>query len=143
MSLFDVNVVEIKIYYTFKEKENYKILIVLKDEKAKELLEDESQKGKIESLTTKWSIMNWREQNALVETAYNKTNSLTGERAFDHVLYRDIIVKSCLKEWDIVVEGKNVPVTANGIDSLPAEIIMEMYYRYEKMIDYSEDELGK
>ena len=97
MSLFDANLVEIKLYYTLKEKGNSKLLVVLTDEKAEKMLEDEDQKGKVESISTKWSIMNWREQNVSVDKAYSKSNNLTGEKVFDHITYRDSIIKSCLK----------------------------------------------
>ena len=45
MSLFDVNLVEIKLYYTFKERNNSKFITILTDEKAKEMFEDKSQKS--------------------------------------------------------------------------------------------------
>jgi hypothetical protein len=142
MSLFDANLVEIKLYYTFKEKGNSKLLVVLTDEKAEELLKNEEKKDKVEALTTKWSVMSWNDQNVSVEKAYSKSNRVTGEKEFDHVTYRDSIIKSCLKQWDIVVNGQPVPVTPGAIDKLPGEIVMSLYSQYEKMLDYSEEELG-
>ena len=142
MSLFDANLVEIKLYYTFKEKAGAKILAVLTDEKAEEMLQNEETKGKVELLTTQWSVMNWREQNMTVEHAYAKANPMTGEKVFDHVSYRDTIIKTCLKQWDILVNGQPVPVTPDAIDKLPSEIVMGLYSRYEKVLDYTEEELG-
>ena len=142
MSLFDANLVEIKLYYTFKEKDNSKLLIVLTDEKAEEMLKDEDQKDKVESLSTKWSVMNWKEQNISVEKAYSKTNNLTGEKIFDHIAYRDSIIKSCLKQWDAKANGQDVPVTPEAIDMLPGDIVMSLYSQYEKVLDYTEAELG-
>lgn len=142
MSLFDANLVEIKLYYTFKEKCNSKILVVLTDKKAEKMLEDEDQKKEVESLTTQWSIMNWREQNISVDKAYSKSNNITGEKVFDHIAYRDTIIKSCLKKWDAKANGQDVPVTPEAIDMLPGDIVMALYAQYEKMLDYTEDELG-
>lgn len=143
MSLFDVNLVEIKIYYTFKEKNNSKVLTVLTDKQAEEMLKDENKKDKIETLTTKWSIMNWKEQNSSADQAYSKSNPMTGEKVFNHVLYRDSIIKSCLKQWDIVTtNGQTVPVTQEAIDNLPGDIVMGLYAKYEKTLDYSEEEMG-
>ena len=141
MSLFDANLVEIKLYYTFKDKNGSNLLIVLSDEKAEEMLKDEEKKDSVEVLITKWSTMNWREQNVSVERAYSKTNALTGEKAFDHISYRDAIIKSCLKQWDIMVKGQAVPVTPDAIDNLPGDVVMSLYSRYEKVLDYTEEEL--
>ena len=141
MSLFDANLVEIKLYYTFKEKGNSKLLVVLKDEKAEKMLEDDGQKDKVELLTTNWSIMNWKEQNISVERAYSKSNNLTGEKIFDHISYRDSIIKSCLKQWDAKANGQPVPVTPEAIDRLPGDIVMGLYSKYEKTLDYTEEEL--
>jgi hypothetical protein len=141
MSLFDANLVEIKLYYTFKDKNGSNLLIVLSDEKAEEMLNDEEKKESVDVLVTKWSTMNWREQNASVEKAYSKTNSLTGEKTFDHISYRDTIIKSCLKQWDIKVNGQAVPVTPDAIDNLPGDIVMSLYAKYEKVLDYTEEEL--
>ena len=142
MSLFDENLVEIKLYYTFKEKNNSKFLVILKDDKAQEMLKDEAQKDKVEVLKTKWSVMSWKEQNNSVEYAYSKTNVSTGEKVFDHILYRDSIIKSCLRAWDIVANEQPIPVTPEAIDRLPGEVVMSLYSKYEKVLDYTEDELG-
>lgn len=141
MSIFDANLVEIKLYYTFKTKNNSKFLVILTDDKAAELLKDETKKDKVEVLTTNWSVMNWKEQNNSVEYAYSKTNEKTGEKIFDHIAYRDAIVKSCLKGWDIIVNGQLVPVSSEAIDRLPGDVVMGLYSKYEKVLDYSEEEL--
>ena len=106
------------------------------------MLKDESKKDSVESLTTKWSVMSWKEQNSVVESAYSKSNAMTGEKVFNHIIYRDKIIKSCLKQWDIVVKGQGVPVTPQAIDSLPGDIVIELYSNYEKLLDYTDDELG-
>ncbi len=141
MSLFDANLVEIKLYYTFREKNNSKVLVVLPDKKAEEMLNNEEEKSKVESLTTQWSVMSWREQNSSVDQAYSKTNPMSGDKIFNHISYRDSIVKSCLKQWDIVINGQTVPVSKESIDKLPGDIVMGLYTKYEKVLDYSEQEL--
>jgi len=142
MSLFDANLVEIKLHYIFQEKNNTKVLMVLTDKKAEEMLNDENQKDRVESLTTHWSLMNWREQNSSVEQAFGKTNPSTGEKVFNHISYRDSIIKSCLKQWDITINGQAIPVTVEAIDKLPGDIVMGLYTKYEAMLDYSEEEMG-
>ncbi len=142
MSLFDANLIEVKIHYTFKERNNSKFLVVLTDEKAEEMLKDEENKGKVEILTTHWSVMNWKEQNTSVDHAYSKSNPMTGEKSFNHIAYRDAIVKSCLKQWDILLNGQPVPITQEAIDKLPGDIVMGLYAKYEKVLDYTEEEMG-
>jgi len=141
MSLFDANLIEIKLYYTFIEKGSSRILRVLKDDEAEKMLQNEEEKDKVEALTTKWSVMSWSEQNASVNYAYSKTNEITGEKIFDHVAYRDGIIKTCLREWDISVNGQPVPITADSINRLPGEVVMGLFQKYEGVLDYSEDEL--
>jgi len=142
MSLFDANLVEIKLYYTFKERNGSKVLVVLKDDKAEKMLKDEDKKSEVELLTTQWSIMNWKEQNFSIEKAWSGSNVITGEKVFDHVSYRDSIVKSCLKQWDIAINGQIVPVTPEGVDKLPGDIVMGLFDRYEKIVSFSEEEMG-
>ena len=141
MSLFDANLIEIKLYYTFKKKGNSQILIVLDDEKAQKMLEDEKTATEVNTLVTQWSIMNWSEQNNSVRIAYNRINEMTGEKIFDHIGYRDSIIKSCLKAWDILIDGQPAHVTPEAIDSLPGDIVISLFDKYEKMLNYSEDEL--
>ena len=141
MSLFDANLVEINLYYMFKGKNGSNLLVIIDDEKAEKMLKDDSKKESVEVLTTKWSTMNWKEQNSSVERAYSKVNSLTGDKTFDHVSYRDSIIKSCLKQWNIVVNGQTVPVTPDAIDKLPGDVVMALYSKYEKILDYTDEEL--
>ena len=57
-------------------------------------------------------------------------------------LYRDSLVKKCLKEWNLTMQGNAVPVSPDNIDKLPGNIVSELYRKFEKIITYTEDELG-
>jgi hypothetical protein len=69
-------------------------------------------------------------------------NTQTGERQFNFLAYRDAMIKRCLKEWNITVNEKPVPVTSEAIDSLPGSIVANLYQQFENLIDYTEKELG-
>jgi hypothetical protein len=141
MSLFDASSIEVKLYYIFRKKDNSTILTVLSDEKAEKMLADDEKKKEVEVLITQWSVMSWDEQNASVKYAYDKVNEITGEKIFDHVAYRDAIIKSCLKGWDIEINGQPAPLTPENINRLPGEVVMAIYSKYEQTLSYTEAEL--
>lgn len=147
MSLLDENIedlVEIEVYYKMKKMGKGKKLIIIEDEKAKELLEDEEKKKDVEKIITKWRLMDWKEQNEISRRSVSSvTNQLTGvpQRQFDPILYRDNVVKKCLKEWNQTKNGQPVPVTEELIDKLPSPIVMELHRKFEEMIDYTEEEV--
>ena len=141
MSLLDnQNYVEIKLYYRYSDVKGSKKLIILENEKAEELLKDPEKSKDIESFTTKWMDLNWREQNEVMEVS-SKPVGPKGERQFSFVSYRDAIIKRCIKEWDLTLDGRPIPVSPEAIDRLPGIIVAELYQRYEKMLEYSEEEL--
>ena len=142
MSLIDENnelLVEIELYYKFKKIENGKKLIIIEDKKAKKLIE-EGNKG-IEKITTKWRILNWQEHNEVSNRATQVIDQTTGQRQFSIILYRDTVIKKCLKEWDLTINEKKAPVTPELIDRLPGPVIMELYNKFEGVMDYTEEEV--
>ena len=144
MSLFDVSdLVTVKLYYTFKSVDSGKKLVILEDKKAEELLKDEDKKGEVEVIESKWRNLNWKEQNEVTEASYSKfLNTSTGERQFNFAAYRDAIIKRCLKEWNLTMNEKPVPVTPGAIDKLPGPVVVDIYQKFEKYIEFSEEELG-
>jgi len=143
MSLLDQSssLYEIKLYYKYLDVGGNKKLVILDDEKAKILTEEEIKKKNIDILITKWANLTWKEQNDVSQLS-TKVSLETGQREFNFTLYRDGVVKKCLKEWNIEVGGKAVPVSAAAIDMLPGEVILRLYQVFEKILDYSEGDLG-
>ncbi len=61
MSLLNVdNFIIIKLYYTFEETGSGKKLVILDDDKARDLLKDELKSKNIEILETKWKQLTWK-----------------------------------------------------------------------------------
>lgn len=142
MSLFDiVDLIEIKLYYKYVSFNGSKKIHIIDDSKAEEILKDPEKEKEIECLVTKWSMMNWKEQNDILSASTLPTGP-SGEKQFNFLVYRDAVVKRCLKEWDITVNQKPVPITKDAIDKLPGNIVFALYKKFEKVIDYSEDDLG-
>ncbi len=142
MSLLDDNnelLVEIELYYKYKKLENGKKLLIVEDEKAKKLLKDGDKE--IEKISTKWKTLSWSEQNEVSSQSTKVINQSTGQRQFDIINYRDTIIKKCLREWDLTMNEKPVPVTPELINKLPGPIIMELYNKFEGVMDYTEEEV--
>jgi len=143
MSLLDKSsLIEINLYYKYAIVG--KRLIILSEEKAKEQLDrdDEESVKEVEIMETKWDILTWKEQNEVMNLSSQTINPQTGERQFNFVAYRDAVVKRCLKEWNLTINGSHIPVTAEAIDNLPGSVVVNLYQKFEKMLDYTEQELG-
>jgi hypothetical protein len=117
------------------------MLVFLDDEKAKRLMEDTTKKSGVEVLETKWSNLTWKEQNEVSQLA-TKSTGPAGQKEFSFVVYRDAVVKRCLKSWNIIVNERPIPVTPDAIDALPGDIVAKLYQKFEKILDYTEEELG-
>lgn len=143
MSLLDadIDVFEINLYYKFVETGSGKKLVLLKDEEAEKQIEAKKEGVVIEKLVTNWRSLNWKEQNEVVSVSSKVVNSATGESEFNFVLYRDSIIKRCLKSWDMVIEGNPVPLTYENIDKLPGPVVLALYDKFEKVTDYTEEEV--
>lgn len=143
MSLLDdFDLIEIKLYYKYIKTGNDKKLVILEDKKAEEILQDEEKAKEIEVLETKWSMLNWKEQNEVMNASSKMADSENGEKQFNFLIYRDAIIKRCLKSWNIMVNKKPVPVTPEAIDKLPAPVVIDIYQKFEKYIEFTEEELG-
>ena len=145
MSLLDQsNWIEINLYYKYVEAGTGKRLVILSEEKGKKVLADPNEEiaKSVEILKTKWSLLTWKEQNEVMNLSSQMINPQTGERQFNFLAYRDAIIKRCLKEWDITLNEKPIPVTSEAIDSLPGPVVTNLYQQFEALIDYTEKELG-
>jgi len=143
MSLLDsFDLMEIKLYYKYAKIGNGKKLIVLEDKKAQELLADEEKAKDVEVLETYWAMLNWKEQNEVMSTSSKSIDPITGEKQFNFLVYRDAIIKKCLKQWNITMNEKPVPVTPDAIDKLPGPVVVNIYQKFEKYIEFNEEEMG-
>jgi len=143
MSLLDNHdLMEIKLYYKYAKIGNGKKLVILEDSKAEELLKDEEKAKEVEILETQWSMLNWKEQNEVMNAASTATDPMTGEKQFNFLVYRDAIIKRCLKDWNLTMNEKPVPVTSDTIDQLPGPVVVNIYQKFEKYIEFTEEEMG-
>jgi hypothetical protein len=143
MSLLDNHdLMEIKLYYKYAKIGNGKKLIILEDSKAEELLKDEEKAKEVEVLETQWSMLNWKEQNEVMNAASKATDPMTGEKQFNFLVYRDAIIKRCLKTWNLTMNEKPVPVAPEAIDQLPGPVVVNIYQKFEKYIEFTEEEMG-
>jgi len=145
MSLLDhSNLIEINLYYKYVDAGSGKRLVILEEKKGKETFDnsDEKVSKSVEILKTKWALLTWKEQNEVMNLSSQMINPQTGERQFNFLVYRDSIIKRCLKEWNITVNEKPVLVTPESIDSLPGPVVTNLYQQFETLIDYTEKELG-
>jgi len=142
MSLLDViDDIEIKLYYKYITVKGSKKLTIVENNKAEELLKDEKKSKEIEVLVTGWKMLTWKEQNEVTELSSQTINAQTGEKQFSYLIYRDSIVKKCLKTWNLTMNEKPVPVSDDMIDKLPGLVVYDLYEKFERVIDYNEEEL--
>lgn len=145
MSLLDQSsLIEINLYYKYVTVGSGKRLVILSEEKAQEQLAsaDEEVAKAVETMETKWDLLTWKEQNEVMNLSSQMINPQTGERQFNFLAYRDAIIKRCLKQWNLTMNEKPIPVTSEAIDSLPGPVVTNLYQQFETMLDYTEKELG-
>ena len=143
MSLLDnFDLMEIKLYYKYVKVGNGKKLVILEDSKAEGMLKDEEKAKEIEVLETQWSMLTWKEQNEVMSASSQAIDPTTGEKQFNFLVYRDAMIKRCLKSWNLTMNEKPVPVTPDAIDKLPGPVVVSIYQKFEKYIEFSEEEMG-
>jgi len=104
------------------------------------MMDDEEQSSKVEFITTKWSKLNWKDQNDVTSLSYRDIDPITGESKFNFIVYRDSVIKRCLKEWDIKDGDNLIPVNSINIDRLPGEIVISLYNKFNELTNFSEEE---
>ena len=143
MSLLDnLDLMEIKLYYKYVKVGNGKKLVILDEKKAEKMLTDEEKAKEVEVLETQWSIVNWKEQNEVMNMSSQAADPVTGEKQFNFLIYRDAIIKRCLRSWNLTMNEKPVPVTPEAIDKLPGPVVVSLYQKFEKYIEFDEEEMG-
>jgi len=143
MSLLDsLDLMEIKLHYKYIKVGNGRKLVILDDKKAEEMLLDEEKAKEIKVLETQWAMLNWKEQNEVMNVSSRVSDPVTGEKQFNFLVYRDAIIKKCLKAWNLTINEKPVPVTEENIDKLPGPVVVDIYQKFEKYIEFNEEEMG-
>ena len=134
--------IHIPIY--FKEKKNkhgHRSFVILNEADGKKSLVEEN--SGVDVLNTKWKPQTWQMNNHLFKnsTSYNQA---TGSQDIDFTKYRNNIINECMIEWDMV-DGKGaiIPVNAQSIGLLPANIVNELIKQYDSMMQVDEEEQGK
>ncbi len=138
MELFDHDMTEIKLYYKYS---NNKKIIIIEEKKAKELMKDD--KNDIKVINTKWATLTWEVESIATQEASNAIDNITKEKHWSFAAYRNAIIYSCLKEWDLLINNNVAPITRENINKLPASIVLGLYRKFEVFFTYTEDDLGK
>tara|TARA_Y100000310_G_scaffold246263_1_gene251487 strand:- start:565 stop:1011 length:447 start_codon:yes stop_codon:yes gene_type:complete len=145
-SLLDDELLVIPLYYIFrKTKYGSKRLVILDDEKAQVMLEDESKKEDVNILNTKWKQLSWEEQTNLVKDS-ERRNDKTGDIDFDWPVYRDVMVKKCLKWWDYKINPEDpqpLPCNEDTINRMQSPVINALLDKFNAIIMVEDDELEK
>jgi len=133
--------IDLPLYYLERAtKSGFVKVVVLEDDKAKKMLDDEKTKDDVKVLNTKWKVLTWKEQTEITKasTVYNPVD---GVQDIDFFKYRDLRIKKCMVGWDMV-DDKNVPVPleSNTIDMLPADIVISLISKYDSETSLTEEE---
>jgi hypothetical protein len=98
----------------------------------------------IEKVSTVWRRPQWKDSNVMFSKSLKQITQQDGKVAahIDPIHYRDLKLKTCLKKWDIKVpDGKDLPLSADSIDSLPPEVAEELIDTFEKLTEPSEEDV--
>ena len=149
--------VEVKLYYKEIVKNGYQKIIIVQDEGVDELLKAQEEKIKekkddgekitdedkpIKVLSTYWKTLSWGEQNNI--TKQSEVQSPDGVQSVDYFRFRDLRIKKCLVDWDILDDkGNKVPVSSQAIDMLPSDVVMALLLKYDLIVGIDEQETEK
>lgn len=100
----------------------------------------------IYSIRTKWKRMTWKDQNTIFSKCLKTVPGPDGavRTDLDHITYRDMKLKLCLKEWDLQDEhARQVPVSNETIDMLTPDVAAELINAFERYTEASPTDLGE
>lgn len=110
-------------------------------------IENQNDEQTIKKLSTKWKRLTWKEQNTIFSNCFRTKPSADGKSTItemDGMRYRELKIKMCLKDWDIVDEmGNKIPVSEENIDNMVPEVANELLDSFEKLTEPSGDDLKK
>lgn len=98
----------------------------------------------IESLDTTWRRLNWKENNDICSRCLKHIPTADGQIRveIDGLKLRELKLKTCLKDWDLVDENNNkVPLTSDNIDRLLPEVAHELLETFEEISEPSREQL--
>lgn len=132
--------IHVPIYYMEKTVKGFTKTVIIKEEKAKKMMEDESTKSSIKVNNFYFSLYTWNMQKHVQKNCYY-LNVETGIQDFDWVRARDMKLVQCLKKWDLLDEnGRDLPVTQENIDSLQPEVVTYLLDELEEISSVSYDD---
>jgi hypothetical protein len=137
----DNDLIDIKVYYRArKSKSGAKRVEVLTPEKAKEMLADDEKKDQVDEANFKCKQPAWADQNRLFADS-SRYNPQTGKETTDWSVYSDLQLKSSIVDWDLKDDNdREIPVSEDYIDRLPANIASEILAQYRKAVLIGDDE---
>ncbi len=99
----------------------------------------------IKILKTWWTRLSWKDQNTIYSQCLKHTAAQDGTTRveLDGIAFRDLKLKTCLKKWDFIANGKELPITSAVIDNLVPEVAQELLNSFEKVTEATEEELGE
>jgi len=128
------------IVVKYIEKENkagLPLIVIVKSEEIEKRYKDQ-----IKTITTIWTLPNWKQSNELIRKA-TKFDADAGERRLDWQMYRGLLLETFMKEWDIKgSDGKVVPCDKQFIDQLDVNVAATLIDEFLLKTSPSEDELG-
>jgi hypothetical protein len=138
------SLIDVTIYYTAKANKSGVVrYVILDDDESKAMLADEEKRGDVETINSKWKQSNWQEENSILDKCM-RTNDMTGMPETDFIKYRDMKVKTMLKDWDLRAEdGTKINCNKDMINRLPAEIVFALLNKFESLTAFDADEQKK
>ena len=138
----DSQLVKITLYYKVKDINGFQKVIILEDEKAKEMLADEKTEKDVNMLNTWWKVLSWQDSNNITNAS-----KVTGEKAMpgelDYYRFRDLRIKMCMKKWDLKGDnGSDIPLTPDTINKLPVDVVLTLNSKYEELMNLDGEEVG-
>lgn len=139
--------IEIPIYYRVKENSyGNKYVEILSNEDGQEALNQvgtsESDEVNVEVLNTKWHRPTWKMQNEILSKCTTVDNE-TGQANIDVQKFRDLKVKTYLRDWDMEYDGQQIPVSEEVIDRLPPDFFISLADKFDLATTEDEEHRGK
>ena len=95
----------------------------------------------LEQLVTQWQQPNWKQQNDCIRSAtYFDKNS--GAREVDWPLYRQHLMETFMKSWDVSEEGKSVTCEPSNMNRLDPGIAGYLVDQFLTKVSITEEDLG-
>lgn len=98
--------------------------------------------GKVKSLTTNWTIPNWKQSNELLRKCM-RYDAEAGKKELDWPLYRALIIETFMKNWDATDDsGNTVKCSKESIDKLDTSVAVSLVDKFLDRTTITEQDLG-